>query len=247
MGYTRIVQAGNITHIFNYEKNLYVSENRRYIKRKKRRKTQDYRDQFAISLRSRKSIQRSKTNFFNLVTANLQGEQPVTFITLTYFEQVDDVTVGYIDLKAFFKRLRAKNAPNLRYISVPEWQKNGKIHFHCLVWGLEPEIEQKERVTRNVQRQWARGYCDVRTARDASAKISSYMAKYMAKASEDQRLRNIRAYSFSRNCKRPYKTGSNSIINFMDLIQGVDNPIDLQKSYETIWLGRCDYKRHVKQ
>lgn len=248
MGYTRIIQSGDYLEVYSYSKRK--NDVRRYgtvTKRKRSRKsTAFYRRTGRVFFRSDASIKRSKAAFFRLVATNLHGEETPTFITLTYAQAVD-VEIAYMHLRAFFKRLRDVHGKHIRYIAVPEWQPvSGRIHFHCVVFGLKKEDVQGEdpdRHRRNFQRLWLRGYVDVRLARDASIKIAGYMAKYMAKASDDSRLYNIRAYSASNNCKRPNSAGSNALIDYLDDIKPVDSELLQLREYDTMWLGRCTYQQ----
>jgi len=256
MGYTRIVQSGHVLEVYEYEKELHlpdywqkhVRKIRRHLGGKKRRKTETYKGRDAVRYRSPRSISRAKQSFFRLVQSNLPRTENLAFITLTTHTNIDAV-VAYRYLADFWARMRKNIANELTYISVPEWQKkSGNIHFHCLVWGLPSEAIRSEGATRNVQRQWNRGYVDVRPAVNTSPAIAGYMAKYMGKAMEDERLRNIRAYSSSRNIHRPRTSGANALNSYLDSIDGyVDNNLDKTTLYETKWLGRCNYKSyHIK-
>lgn len=250
MAYVRLVQAGDLTELYKYQKNWNVRKNRRFNSRNKRRKTEDYKNGIGNSQRSGRSVQRSKKEFFRLVASNLQGTENPIFITLTVNKELL-VTVAYRYFQHFIKRLRRVKGNNIRYIAVPEWQPvSGFIHFHCLFWGLQEKGQKGElidRDRRNYQRLWLRGYCDVRIARDSSLAIAGYMAKYLAKATTDPRLRNIRAYSASGNVKRPYSAGSNTLGDFLDdLIDEEDNRMVSNKTYDTMWLGRCDYQQYIR-
>lgn len=242
MGYTKVVQAGNFIEVFNYQKN-YVHKDRSGYKKQKRKKTADYRGNSKISFRSKASIQRARRAFFRIVASNLDGADAVSFVTLTLNKEYP-IEVCYIFLCQFFKRLRKIYGEKIRYIGVPEWQKNGRVHYHILVWGLQKP--ESERYNRNIQRQWGRGFVDVRIARDASIRIAGYMAKYMAKASSDERLRNIRAYTCSRNIKRPFEAGSNSLSDYLAELIPVDNSIVKVAEYDTMYMGRCYYQQFKK-
>jgi len=237
MAYARIVQAGIKIDTYEYNKD-YVSKRKRNYGRSKRRKTVDNQRLFTVQLRRHSSIQRAKKNFFNLVSTNLQGGEIPTFLTLTTYFDID-VAVAYVALQEFFRRLAKKHGKGFRFIAVPEWQKRGNIHFHALVWGLDPSVAETERSTRNIQRCWARGFCDVRPIEYNGLGIAGYMAKYLAKGLEDQRLANRRAYTCSRNVFRPTTYGSNSFIDQMADFIPIDYGIFKQKRYNVPYLGEC--------
>jgi len=245
MGYTKYVFSGDFVEIYEYEK-YHVPTNQRHTRRKTRKKTAFYNENLGIPFRNKRSIQRARKAFFRLVQANLKTTERPCFFTLTV-EQECDVLVAYKALRDFIGRLRKKHGPKVRYISVPEWQsKSGFIHFHCLIWGI-PEInkewERAERDRRNYQRQWLRGYCDVRVAENTSPRIAGYMAKYMFKAASDTRLRNIRAYSSGGPLQRPWQKGTNSGSDVLAVMIPVDNEVVSVGEYDTLWLGKCHYKQ----
>jgi len=237
MAYARIVQAGPRIDYYEYSKD-YVSKRKRNNGRSKRRKTVDYKRLFAVYLRSKRSIQRAKACFFRLVAANLSGTEKPTFVTLTCYYDLD-VPVAYVALQEFFKRLAKKHGKGFRYIAVPEWQKRGNLHFHALVWGLDPNVAETERSTRNIQRCWARGFCDVRPVEYNGLGIAGYMAKYLAKGLEDSRLANRRAYTCSRNVFRPTAYGSNALAYEVDDYIPIDYGIFQQNRYNVPYLGEC--------
>lgn len=240
MGYVKVVQYGTVTEIYQYQKD-YVPQRKRNTRRAKRRKSETYRRNYSVFLRRSRSVRRAAQNFFRIVAANIQRPQNLAFVTLTCYENLD-VTVGYRALADFFKRLRAKTKHDITYIAVPEFQKRGSLHFHVLVWGLSEEVAGKERTTRNCQRQWARGYVDIRLANRKGLGIAGYMAKYLVKGLTDNRLANRRAYTTGGKVYRPTAKG---------FYQGDDEMVSLltpeflptKKSvYNTKYLGECTHR-----
>jgi hypothetical protein len=244
MGYTRIKQCGNWVELYKYEKN-YVQGNKRNYSRNKRRKREVGRANSTLFARRASSIQRAKTRFFDIVKTNLSRAENPAFLTLTVAKEVD-VSVAYVYLSDFWSRLTRKCGTEIAYIGVPEWQKSGRIHFHFLVWGLSDDVIRRERNTRNIQRQWARGFCDVRSTEKVTLGLAGYLAKYMSKALTDPRLNNRRAYTCSRNIYRPTTYGSNSIDDSLErLVIPVDKPPVYERNYDTMWLGECIYSRYI--
>lgn len=237
MAYSRIVQAGIVINTYQYSKD-YVSKRKRDYGRNKRRKRQTGAGLHKVQFRRFGSIQRAKKGFFNLVAANLQGIEKPTFLTLTCYDDLD-VAVAYVALRDFFSRVARKHGKGFRYIAVPEWQKRGNLHFHALVWGFDPSVAETERNTRNIQRCWARGFCDVRPVEYNGLGIAGYMAKYLVKGLEDTRLANRRAYTCSRNVFRPTAYGSNALTDEMDNFIPIDYGIFKQKRYNVPYLGEC--------
>jgi hypothetical protein len=160
---------------------------------------------------------------------------------------VVSVAEAYKAFTAFGVKLRRQLERDISYIAVPEFQKRGAVHFHVLVFGLGNEAITAERRTRFFANLWGHGFLDL-LGTDGSPKLASYLAKYMSKAMHDRRLVGKRAYSASRNVLRPVlaNTALQLSVCFADWgLNTVDNPIAMQKEYDTLFLGRCVYKQFI--
>jgi len=235
MGYTKVIQYADITEIYEYEKNVYPPR-----KKPTRRKNKTPLRRF----RSQRSVVRSRNGFYRLCAHNNHLNEHISFLTLTFAE---DQTYKQANRYAshFYTRIRNHfKALSLSYISVPEYTKKGRIHLHMLLYGLPPEEVQKERTTRNLQRQFRQGYLDIRYASYRSKGIAGYMAKYMGKALGDSESQVFRGYSSSRNCHKITTHGSNALDGYMDMI---DPGVDLLevKEYNVKYMGKCR-KRVIK-
>jgi hypothetical protein len=244
--YTKVIQAGDQIEVYQYQKKLNVSRQKRNYRKNKRRSKKENDSRNFTQYRTNRSIQRARQSFFRLVAANLHKDKKLAFVTLTTFEQKLDLKYGYQALRFFWKNVR-RLRPELKYILVPEWQKRGALHYHCLVWGLTDSDVYGEKRTRNFQRCWARGFVDVRFAKNSNLAIAGYMAKYLVKALEDSRLSNQRAYSCSRNVERPSEAGSNQLIDLLDVVLPDNKKIVKHKIYDTLWLGECNYLKYNKK
>jgi len=235
LGYTKIVQYGAFTDVYNYELNVkkkvqsLANSNQRSGNRRRAGKTH---------YRSIASVKRAKQTFFTLVQANLSRKGPPVFITHTYIEE-KSITIAYEHLRIFFQNLKRYFAINAAYISVPEWQKNGNIHLHSLVWNYPETMAKKERITRIAQRCWARGFVDVRVAKNNDGAIAGYLAKYMAKTYSDERLNNRRAFTHSNNIEKRHISGSNTMSSYLSDILPDNCSVVNVADYDTMYLGKC--------
>jgi len=237
MGYTSIVQYGEVTEIYEYEKPL-----RKKKKPKKRRKVPKTK-----YFRSRRSVARAKKNFFRLVHHNVVSASTVAFVTLTL---THDATRRQFTqyLSDFTKRINkyyeSKGYPPVSYIGVPELTKKARLHLHLLMFDLQAAHITGERVTRNLQRQYRRGYLDIRSATDRSPKIAGYMAKYMAKGYKSIAVNGGRAYTTSRTIKKIGVYGSNTFDEYLDLLVP-DVPIAKIDEYEVKYWGKCTKTTYI--
>ncbi len=80
---------------------------------------------------------------------------------------------------------------------------------------------------------------------DGNEKLSSYLAKYMAKSFADRRLMHQKAYVCSRNLIRPqiHNCLSNFAMGVMLDEYEVDPSVpETDKSYDTHWLGKARHR-----
>lgn len=249
MGYTKIIQSGKQLEVYSFDKD-YEKDFRQSIRKvsRKRKATSEYVN--TAQFRSTRSANRARAKFKRIVTANTERSTLLAFVTWTHFEQSTTIEQGYKNLSRFWALFKKRYAKEVAYIIVPEWTKRGVLHFHGLVWGLERKIAKQERNKRNIQRLWAKGYVDVRNAKDDSPAIASYMGKYMHKGYTDSRLRNRRAYTCSRNIYRPTETGNNQLHDYLDMI--IPDKDDIAQFFEmrystNKWLGDCTYQKIIRK
>jgi len=269
MGYQKVVQYGNIIEKYQYEKelnrkskgishvqalrlqgdNYYNPDNATLSVVQKRKKTRlQLAKEKGTYQRTKRSIKRSKLNFFRLVHHNNCLAKTIHFVTITFAYDISYKEASR-HVRHFMERVK-KDSPelSLSYISVTELTKKGRLHFHLLVYGLPPETAKKERKTRNFQRKFQRGYIDIMCARDASPKIAGYMAKYMAKSLGDSRYETRRGYTCSRNIAKITSYGSNSLSEYDDMIIPDDDVVKSEVlEYDTKYLGRCRFNKITKR
>lgn len=239
MGHTKTIQSGNQIEVWNYERELP------YIAHGPRKKKQIHTDLYSFKtvLKRRDNISRQKKNFVRLVQANLAGTDAPIFLTLTMREVVE-ISEANKSFNRFSTKIRQRLGKEIRYISVPEFQKRGAVHFHVLIWGLEENLIKTERHTRFIAKLWSEGFIDLKKT-DGSIKLAGYLGKYMAKSLSDPRLSMRRAYNASRNVKRPAVFSGGIIKGYFKEVFGIELSTDTpcyEKQYTTQWLGRCDYK-----
>lgn len=266
MGYTKVIQYGDITEIYSYEKQLPEKKERyQSLLSKKRAKERRKR-----AIRTNRSVYRARLRFFRLVHHNNLHSTSIHFLTFTFTYDIEKEK-AYEKLKKFFKKLKGYNSGiPIRYISVLERTKKGRVHFHVLVYDLPPSIAgdtisvwgynrrkrrfeftttTTERFTRNLQRQFNGGYLDIRVATHITEGIAGYMAKYLAKSLKDARSANERGYNCSRNIKKITVSGSNVFYDeIKDQLVDTDT-LQEEKTYATMYMGTCtfqSYKNKIK-
>lgn len=258
MPYTKIVQYGDTIELYEYENSLKkrtpdtLKAHRLYthsrdpkakrllsVQAKRRKERRELSLKNGLYKRSRASIRRSRVNFFRLCHHNNCRAKTIHFLTLTFDHDVTPQKANR-NVKHFMERVAEAIGHAPSYISVPEYTKKNRLHFHLLIYNLPPDTGKKERATRNFQRQFRHGFLDLRHAPTNSTAIAGYMAKYMGKALSDQRLATRRGFTCSRNIEKVSIVAGNTLSEHLDLVTHT-SPIDLQevRSYDVPYLGRC--------
>lgn len=264
--YGKTIFTGQTLEVYRFEKTPRVATGPR-----RKRATSDNDGPRTPGPRRYDSIRRLRRDFLRLVQTNLSGKGAPTFITLT-FASVATLDAGLPCFREFVKRAKKEFGERVSYIAVPEFQKRGAVHFHCLFWGIEDKYILHEapwsywrRAKPKIKKrffEWCelKGYDpkDARGARliqtlwargyadcvpaDDSPNLAGYMAKYMQKALHDERLYGRRAYYFSRNVMRPVLYKTSAVVHHTEEILGVGIELLTEKTFSTEWLGQGTYQ-----
>lgn len=147
------------------------------------------------------------------------------FITLT-FDNADN-SINCKNLIKWLDNQRHKNK-KMKYLIVPEFQKNGRIHFHGLIsgvnWSLQGAYNAKtgKPLYKNNKRiynllDFDLGFTTVSKVGNSIA-VSKYISKYATK--DLIQLKNKKRYWYSRNLLKPDK---NYLYNKEELIDILDD------------------------
>lgn len=169
-----------------------------------------------------RNIIRTKLNCQRLAKSNAKDWK--SFITLTYAENMQDVSKSKKDLEYFVKNIK-KVKKDFKYIAIPEFQKRGAIHFHLLTnLSLQDNniiTKQKDNDKYYDVKYWNKGFTSYEDMTGDVKKIVGYISKYMTKEDADDRLFNFKRYTASQNLIKPVtefismkdKTSRNWFIN----------------------------------
>lgn len=126
--------------------------------------------------RSDFAVSRTRYTVYHLIRCNQQRVN--IFVTLTYAANMKDLKQAKLDFNLFIKNLNYETKTQTKYICIPERQKRGAIHFHCLFFGLP------YRPLGVFKSLWPHG--DARFERSKQLRsIASYVAKYVTKKTFD--------------------------------------------------------------
>lgn len=239
MAYRKVIKSGDVIEIFDYTGFLrsiplkHTITYDRWLAKKKRSKVS--------KPRTKRSADRARFNFIRLVQSNISGCLPV-LVTLTYRLQNDgsymrDLKRGFRDYTAFLQKMRYRYGRDFRAVSVPEFTRNGTVHFHCMFWGLPDDIVEKHWSELVLADSWVHGFVFIKYAYDMGG-LAFYLTKYLTKTYLDSRLGNHKSYVATRNCLRP-----EIALDIEDGFEENYDPVSVMK-FDTAWLGQCTYKKY---
>lgn len=150
----------------------------------------------------KQNLTRARKKCRNYVLTNFNRDAEMW--TLTYAENMLDLSKAKRDLNLFFKRVnyrrKKKGLESLKYVWVAERQKRGAIHFHIMVFN--PELEDTSHLTKSederrgsemLSRLWSYGFC----FQTKHIKNKLYITKYINKSEDFLDNVNERIFSVS--------------------------------------------------
>lgn len=154
-----------------------------------------------IKERSERSLRRTGKRIRDILNANLDDKS--YFVTLTFAENIQNYDLANRRFKYF---MHEKNK-NIKYLVVKEHQKRGAIHFHLIVFDIEPKDLS------SLLASWNYGFKHSKKITNKySYSIANYFTNYLTKDKNQLVQANKKVFSNSRNLKRPLLI-SNAIIN----------------------------------
>lgn len=168
-----------------------------------------------------KNVIRSKIKLQRLVKCNSNDFK--TFITLTFKDNITDLSIAYNRFRDFIKRT-GKFQKDFKWVCVPEFQKSGRVHYHMIT---NIDLDNTDLIYKQVDlnntyyhlKTWSQiiknkkidslGFDSVELIKDKDGndtkKICGYISKYMSKSYIEDCFYNHNRYYSSNNLIRPYE------------------------------------------
>lgn len=228
----KIVQAGNIIEVYEYENAVLTG----YKDTKKNSKgRQVSADDENKEINREKVLSRARKDLRRIVNSNIQKNSK--FLTLTFKENVSDIKVANNEFKKFIKRLNYLLGFKVEYSVVPELQKRGAWHYHVILYNTTKKLDFKE-----IEQCWGNGFIKLNRI-DRVDNVGAYICKYMTKCEQEEELRGKKLYFNSRGLKKPLEIKESHIVRiFSDSLQN-ETP-----SYENTFsndYNTVNYKQYI--
>jgi hypothetical protein len=226
--YIRLIKSGNIIEIYKYEKPPYRTGGNK----RPDGSGEDASETQEENYKQRNVVRRNTVR--RLVLANFTNKSK--FVTLTYAENMTDVSVAYKDYDIFLKRLKRKHEIGC-YLLVVEFQARGAVHLHVI-------FESDYISNAELSELWGHGFVKI-TKIDKVDNIGAYVIKYMTKDLSDKRLMGLKAFSHSKHMIQSeiYNSKDPKTIERMLELQQLKkgkNPV-YSATYQTEFFGEVQY------
>lgn len=198
--------------------------------------TDNMKDTNSIELRS---IIRSKLECQRLAKSNIKDWE--TFITLTFAENVTDVTFANKKFRYFIDKVR-RVKKDFKYLCIPEFQKRGAVHYHMLCnINIDDNsllyVQEDNKKFKHIK-YWNDGFSSIEVMTGDPKKVVGYISKYMTK-DIDNRLFGKHRYFYSQNLITPKES-------YINLDNSIDSDFynkkiqDLELIYQNQYINPYD-------
>ena len=186
----KLIISGNMVELYLYERAVKAGyqERKKVGIEKEIKKEEKEENDFAL--------RRARSNIRRLIATNFNKKYD-KFITLTFKENMQDITKANREFTNFIKRIKRRFAEQeIKYLSVIEFQRRGAIHYHTIA--NLPYIESKE-----LAEIWRNGFVKINAIENVD-NIGAYISKYLTKETYDnEKMKNKKKYFPSRNLEKP--------------------------------------------
>lgn len=240
-----MIKSGSIVEIYEYEKG-YLKDYTVNSDNSNGRKADFVSDNYEEH--RKQVISRAKKNLRRQINSNhgqYGKEFTSKFVTLTFEDNITDLTVANYEFKKFMKRLNYEifktKKMNLRYTVVPEFQKRGAIHYHIIIYNI-PYTRQKV-----IQEIWGNGFIWINKIDDVD-NVGAYVAEYLGDGEkgqgrnlEDDRLKGRKSYFSSRDLFQPVEITDKKKVEAVRAALPIENITYGPKHFTNEHLGDISY------
>ncbi len=208
VSYYKIVISGNIVETFQYAHPIGYQ-----LEADKKQRPHYVRRALDQQEISPSSLSRTRQKVIRTINANCHmwynyENQPIKpqFITYTFAKNTTNLSEANPLFTNYIKRLNYHEFESkqsiVKYISVPEFQERGAVHYHTVFFNLRPINQRHEFKTGYFASFWEHGYIKVKKIAEIP-NIGIYMTKYMTKGATDRRLVGRKKYFATRGLHKP--------------------------------------------
>lgn len=232
----KVIKSGHIIEIYKYARAVSYGYDDDFISRAGGRDKEGKKDR---GMEYKKRVgQNGYNKVRRLINANFNENS--LFITLTFKEDIEIDDANY-NLKKFFQKMKRKQA-DFKHVTVLEFTKKGRVHYHMLCnylleWNNHKELQAHERALGEV---WGHGFVDIGYKKNDNA--GAYLIKYMTKENVVDRLEGKKRYFFSRNLEQPQELVGGDALQIIREHESL--PPVFTNEYYSDFHGQVEYKEY---
>lgn len=245
----KIIQSGDIIEIYDYSDGYLkgFTNNKVDTGRKEDYKSENYAEH------RKQALSRAKRNLRRLINSNVGQygkEFTAKFLTLTFKDNISDLTIANYEFEKFIKRVnynvfKSKKA-NLKYTAVIEYQERGAIHYHIIIYNM-PYVHWDKLLDL-----WDRDYKGgiwinkIESIDNVGAYVSEYLGdseKGQGHDVKDDRLEGRKSYFSSRGLFKPIEITDKKIVEQVSTALP-SHTLKYSAEFSNEYLGDISYKQY---
>lgn len=257
------VRSGNFLEIYHYKNIEWVNRSSRVFKqkdgseiaeskeerkslwkltdkgKKAEKKEMERRKQISLEYTKKQLRRRVYANVGKWPEPNGKYTNP-TFLTLTIHEGGDELKIANGMFMRFIKRLNyfvtGEKDSFVKYLAVPEFQKRGAVHYHCIFFNLSYIPKKK------IEELWSHGFIKVEQIDELAGSVE-YVLKYMRKDLASMVPKGMKRYLISRGLHGSViARGGDYFVNELSTHSiWLDDAQIHATSYSGEWCGNVDF------
>jgi hypothetical protein len=199
---TKIIETPTTKEVYIYENLIYkhaTSNNKTSSNKRNKYDEMSAHNQYDSLKRKQQHYEQMRWEIARIVDCNFNNK--TKFLTLTFKENIQDITYANKEFKNFIQRLNyylyKTKIQLLKYIATWEKQKRGAIHYHIIFFDF-PYINKAK-----LSNLWTHGFIKInRIDVDSIENSGRYLSKYFGKDLELKEHKK-KAFFKSQNLKLP--------------------------------------------
>lgn len=234
--HSRVIVSGSVVEVCDYEKGVFKGRSScggRYKEADEKSKEKNRVD----------CLRRARQEIRRIVNANVgaYGEEfTAKFLTLTFRDHVTNLDQAHYEFKKFIQRMNymvfGVKSGNLRYTAIPEFTKQGRVHYHVIIYNIPfTHVDL-------IFKTWGNGWVWINKI-DNVDNVGAYVCKYLTKAQDDERLRGRKCYFNSRGLFKPVVIEDEKKTEIIKKSLPSEF-MRVSKEYENEHLGKISYKQY---
>jgi len=230
---TKVMVSGKQVESYSYKKPVWRDFSRKKFENVNTHKEPEQTNIFKRITKQKEkkksSLNRTRTEIRRLTNSNPQLNK---FLTLTFSDNITDLKQANYIFNKFILRITYKYS-NFEYLTVPEFQKRGAVHYHLLC--KLPFVHYKE-----LTDIWGQGNIDIKKIQSIT-NLGAYVCKYLSKDMFDERTFGKKKFFRSQTLKKPIEILGWSAEKFIEKYLKNSTPT-FEKTFNSEYMGEVDYK-----